>query len=108
VWTAAAFGVGIQVGTIALHGRLDALFYTVVAVGSLVLLGVAQMLAEGNRRQWQDYKVVADLAETSWGLRESGDENALIVVSRESERSAYRRGATDCMLCWPFSLRQLS
>ncbi len=83
VWTVAAFGVTIQLATLSLFKDLAPCSYTLVALGSLVLLFIANKLADGNRRQWQDYKSVANLIEMHWGLR---DPNALDTQLNEVER----------------------
>lgn len=83
VWIVTAFGVTIQLTTLSLFNDLGPCPYTSVAVGSLVLLLITNMLAEGNRRQWQDYKSVANLIEVHWGLR---DPDALNTQLNEVER----------------------
>ena len=83
VWTAAAFGGTIQLVTLSLFKDLDPWPYTSVAAGSLMLLYIAHKLADGNRRQWEDYKSVPNLIEQRWGLRY---EDALNTQLNEVER----------------------
>ena len=85
VWTATAFGVTILLATIILYKDLEPLPYTAAALGSLVLLYCSHMLAEGNRRQWQDYKSVPNLIEASWKLRKPGSQTQLNMVDRQRE-----------------------
>lgn len=85
IWTAAAFGISIQVVTLLMYKDLTPWPYTIMAVGSLVLLFVAHKLAEGNRQQWQDYKSVANLIEAAWDLRIAGTNAKLNAVDRPKD-----------------------